>query len=103
MKVKTKFDGLKKQIFLNKYYYQHKLGKKGMIMKYYNQVHGYTYDFDNPVTFTEKVNTRKLDKNPLFTICADKIKVRDYVRKKIGKKYLIPCYFTTKKTYIKIL
>lgn len=102
MKNKTKFNNFKKQIFLNKYYYRFKLGKKKMIMKYYERVHGSIYDFDNPILFTEKINSRKLDKNPLFTLCADKIKVRDYVEKKVGKKYLIPCYFTAKKLTSKL-
>ena len=66
-------------------------------MKYYKEKLGYSYDFNHPITFTEKINSRKLDKNPLFPLCADKIKVRDYVRKKIGEKYLIPCVFTAKK------
>ena len=97
MKTKTFLDYFKKQVFLNKYYYRFTLGKKGLIMKYYEEKQGYTYDFDNPITFTEKINTRKLDNNPLFSLCADKIKVRDYVKDKIGQKYLIPCYFTAKK------
>ena len=65
-------------------------------MKYYKEKQKYTYDFDHPVTFTEKINSRKLDDNPLFSICADKIKVRDYVKEKVGDKYLIPCVFTAK-------
>ena len=93
----NKFNSLKKQIFLNKYFYSKFFGKKKMILKYYEMMHGNTYDFDNPKLFTEKINTRKLDKNPLFPICADKIKVRKYVSKKIGDEYLIPCYFTAKK------
>lgn len=93
----TKFTPLKKQIFLNKYYYQFVLGKKKMVMKYYQMMQGYTYDIDCPVTFTEKINSRKLDQNPLFSLCADKIKVREYVKDKVGEKYLIPCYFTASK------
>ena len=93
----NKFNSLKKQIFKNKYFYRFFLGKKKLTMKYFEIAHGYTYDFDNPVTFSEKLNTRKLDKNPLFTLCADKIKVRDYVKKKVGEKYLTKCYFTSEK------
>lgn len=95
--MENKFEPLKKQIRLNKYIYSKFLGKKKMIMKYYKQMQGYSYDFNNPVLFTEKINSRKLDKNPLFPLCADKIRVRDYVKEKIGSKYLIPCYFTSKK------
>ena len=97
MKVETKFDVFQKQIFLNKYFYRFLLGKKKMVMKYYHEKQGYSYAFNHPITFTEKINSRKLDKNPLFVLCADKIKVRNYVRNKIGEKYLIPCIFTAKK------
>lgn len=97
MKTGTIFDKFKKQIFWNKYFYVFILGKKGLIMKYYKKNHGYTYNFNNPITFTEKINTRKLDKNPMFVKCADKINVRNYVRDKVGDKYLISCIFTAKK------
>ena len=86
----------KKQINHNRLIYYLK-GNKALIMKYYREKQGYEYDFNNPVLFTEKINTRKNQKNKLYTLCADKIKVRDYVAKKIGKKYLIPCYFTANK------
>jgi hypothetical protein len=51
----------------------------------------YFPNFYEPKTFNEKITYRKLnDKNELFVICADKFKVRDYVRDKVGEKYLIP-------------
>ena len=38
-----------------------------------------------PVTYTEKIQWRKLyDGNPLFSECADKVRVRDYIRNKLG-------------------
>ena len=91
----NKFEGLKKQIVFNKIYSIF-LGKKNLTMKYFEKAHGYRYKFDNPVTFSEKLNTRKLEKNKLYTICADKIKVRDYVKRKVGEEYLTKCYFTSK-------
>lgn len=100
--MKTKFSGLKKQIYLNKYFYRFLIGKKGIVMKYYQQMQGYTYDINFPVTFTEKINSRKIDCNHLFSLCADKIKVREYVKKKIGEKYLIPVYFTAPKLTSKL-
>ncbi|WP_100615835.1 ATP-grasp fold amidoligase family protein [Confluentibacter citreus] len=58
---------------------------------------GYSLDLDNPKTLNEKINWLKLyDRNDLHTIIADKFKVRDYVEKKIGKKYLIPLLYHTK-------
>lgn len=64
--------------------------------KYYLQTQfknrtGYNLNLDNPKTFNEKLQWLKLyDHNPLMTICADKYKVRDYVKDKIGEEYLIP-------------
>lgn len=49
------------------------------------------YDLKNPVSFNEKLTVLKL--NPLnksLSVYADKISVRDYVKKKIGDDYLIP-------------
>lgn len=49
-------------------------------------------------TFTEKVQYRKLyPNNSLFTTCADKYLVREYVKEKIGEEYLIPLYLVTEK------
>lgn len=57
---------------------------------------GYIPDLKRPKTFTEKLQWRKLyDNNKLFTVCADKYKVREYVKNKIGEKYLIPVYLVT--------
>ena len=57
---------------------------------------GYSLNLDNPQTLNEKINWLKLyDRKDLHTIVADKYKVRDYVEKKIGKKYLIPLLYHT--------
>ncbi len=48
-------------------------------------------DLDNPQNYNEKLNWMKLyDRNPLYTILADKIAVKDYVAEKIGAEYVIP-------------
>ncbi|PHM58631.1 ATP-grasp fold amidoligase family protein [Xenorhabdus sp. KK7.4] len=56
-------------------------------------------NLDNPQTFNEKINYRILkDKNPLYTKLADKLQVREYVKKTIGEEYLIKllgCYKNT--------
>jgi hypothetical protein len=52
-----------------------------------------TLNLDKPLTFNEKIQWLKLyDSTPYKTLLADKYKVRDYITKKIGKKYLIPLY-----------
>ena len=59
---------------------------------------GYSLDLKNPKTLNEKINWLKLhDRTPLHTICSDKFKVRDYIREKIGDKFLVPLCYETKK------
>lgn len=54
---------------------------------------GQHLNLDNPETFTEKQNWLKLyDHNPLYTILADKYRVKKYVSSKIGEEYIVPCY-----------
>lgn len=54
----------------------------------------YIPDFKNPRTFNEKINLRKNDpRNPLFSVCADKIKAKDYVADKISPDIIIPNYY----------
>lgn len=80
-KTMLKFFGLKKSL---KIYYYLKTGMK--------------LNIDNPTRYSEKIQYRKLNyKNPLYVLCADKYKVRDYVQKKIGEEYLIPQYFAKKR------
>lgn len=57
----------------------------------------YRYFFDkslnlkNPRTFNEKLQWIKLyDRKSTYTVMVDKVKARDFVSRKIGKKYLIP-------------
>jgi len=58
---------------------------------------GFKPNLENPQTFNEKLQWLKLnDRTSLHTICADKYKVRDYVKEKIGEEYLIPLVFETK-------
>lgn len=44
-----------------------------------------------PITFNEKLNWRKLyQRDPRFTVLADKVAVKDEVARIVGKKYVIP-------------
>ena len=53
---------------------------------------GYKMDWKNPQSFNQKLQWMKLyDRNPLYSKCADKIEVRQYVAETIGEQYLIPC------------
>jgi len=54
-------------------------------------------DLQNPKTYNEKMQWLKLnDRTPLHTQCADKYRVRDYVREKVGEEYLVPLIMHTK-------
>lgn len=99
--MKNKFDAYKKQILKNMIICN-LFGKKKLIMKYYEQMTGRTYDFDNPKTFIEKLNTRKASTDKLLTRCCDKVAVREYVKEKIGEEYLIPEYFVADKLTSKL-
>ncbi len=52
---------------------------------------GQTLHLDNPQTFNEKLNWLKLyNRQAWYSDIADKSKVKDYVRRKIGEEHLIP-------------
>lgn len=61
------------------------------LTKLYYYKTGEKLDLKNPKTFNEKIQWLKLyDATPLKRDLTDKVKVRDYVREKIGEKYLKP-------------
>ncbi len=52
---------------------------------------GHRLNLKAPGSFTEKIQWLKLyDRNPLYTVLADKIEARKYIEEKIGAEYLIP-------------
>lgn len=52
---------------------------------------GYRLNLKHPQTYNEKLQWIKLyDRKPEYTLYADKYKVRDFIAKKIGEKYLVP-------------
>lgn len=51
-------------------------------------------NWENPSRYTEILNWEKVNiDDPLKTLLVDKVKVRDWVKEKIGEKYLIKRYF----------
>lgn len=55
--------------------------------------HRRTLDLDNPVLFTEKIQWYKLYyKNPVLNECVDKYQFKEYINKKLGKRYTIPLF-----------
>jgi len=54
---------------------------------------GYRIDIKKPRTFNEKIQWLKLNRrSDLYTRCADKVEVRDFIAQKIGDEYLIPIH-----------
>lgn len=52
---------------------------------------GYKIDWDNPKTFSEKLNWLKIhDHNPLYKVLVDKHDVKTYVEEILGKGFVIP-------------
>lgn len=61
-------------------------------LKIYSKLRtGKNLNFKKPISFNEKINWIKLyERNPNMTICADKLKVRDFIKEKLGEEFLIP-------------
>ena len=74
------------------------ISDKADAKKKFKKTFGYKLNLENPQTFNEKIQWLKLNyRTDLHTLCADKLAVRDYVKEKVGEKYLIPLvYFTDK-------
>lgn len=87
-----------RQLYLKTFYSSTKVKEK-YIKKQFKKYLGYEIDFNKePETFNQKIQFRKLyDDNPLYSTCADKYRVREYVKEKIGEEYLIPLYLVTDK------
>jgi len=81
-----------------KYYLRYLLIPDEKYVKYkFKKYFGYELNLKQPRTFNEKIQWLKLyDRKPLYTICADKFLVREYIKDKIGEKYLIPLVYQTK-------
>lgn len=87
-----------KEIYRKVFLPNNKLKEK-YIQKKFKENLDYEIDFNKePITFNQKIQFRKLyDDNPLYSICADKYRVREYIKNKIGEEYLIPLYLVTDK------
>lgn len=80
--------------FINPFY-----TKKRFVKDLYYKNMNKILNLENPVTFTEKLNKIKCDSKKMkeYSIYAAKDTSRDYVKEKIGKKYLIEQYFSKEK------
>lgn len=59
---------------------------------------GKALNIKQPESFNEKINWIKLyNRDPLMTICADKLKVREFIKNKLGEDKLVPLLWYGKK------
>ena len=79
--------------------------KQRLVTDAYKKRIGKIPNLKDPLLFTEKLNTNKLNSSlqRQYSYLADKHSVRNYVSKKIGNEYLIPEYLYTKKLKLKDL
>ncbi len=72
------------------------LPEKYLVIRRYKKEFGVMPNLRKPSLFTEKIQWLKLyDKNSLKTQCTDKLSVREYIKDKVGEKYLIPLVYHT--------
>lgn len=56
---------------------------------------GEKMDWDNPVTFNQKMQWLKMnDRRNIYTVMVDKIRVKEFISKQIGSKYVVQTYGT---------
>lgn len=82
-------------VYIYKKYYNvlYCLSEKRFLEKKFYSSFGYKIDWENPKTYSEKLQWLKLYwKNPLQIICADKYAVRKYVEQKVGADILNELY-----------
>ena len=61
------------------------------LSKLYELNFGLKPNLEHPTKFSEKIQWLKLhDHNPLYTTMVDKLAVKEFVRERLGKKYVIP-------------
>lgn len=66
--------------------------KRGIEMQYFLRMHKFL-NLKNPKLFTEKIQWLKIyDLTPIKTTLADKLAVRNWIKEKIGEKYLKKIY-----------
>lgn len=67
------------------------ISQKELVKQQFRQIMGYNLNLENPKTISEKLNWLKIyDSTFLKTFCSDKLKVREYVKDKIGKDLFLP-------------
>ena len=66
---------------------------KKVVMHHYKERMGYSFDIENPVTFTEKIQWYKLYyERDDFANIVDKVLFKQYIADKVGAGYTIPMF-----------
>lgn len=74
---------------LKRFYYQYLISDEKIIKKKFKERVGRDVELINPVKFNDKLQWLKLYwRDPIATKCADKYKVREFIKEKIGSQYL---------------
>jgi hypothetical protein len=61
----------------------------------YFRIYGRLPNLADPKDFNEKIQSRKFyERHPLMPVCADKVRVKDYVARLIGREHVIPTLWT---------
>lgn len=86
----------KKFAFWKKYMLKEQIyGQTRLIKKRFKQNFGRNLDLSNPQTLNEKIQWLKIyEKKDFHTLCADKYRVRSYL-KEFGEEHLVPLLFHT--------
>jgi len=66
-------------------------------------LHGKFCNFKEPRCFSEKIFHRMRYPSPIFSVLADKVRVRGYIEKNVGSQYLIPNYLVCERVTAKTL
>jgi len=67
--------------------------KNDLVNWYIRKIKNSNFNIENPKSYNEKIQWMKLyDNSPLKTQLTDKYLVRNWIKEKIGEKYLIPLY-----------
>ena len=81
--------------------FRHSISSYPGLHRLFLKAHGYPLNLKNPKTHNERLNHKKIyDRNPLIPITSDKVRVREFVKEKLGEKeaneILIPVYHISK-------
>lgn len=92
--MKNIFNKIRRVVFdwlIEKLYKSCLLSDKQFLTLTFRNRTGYRMDWNNPKTFAEKMQWLKLyNRNPEYTVMADKVKVKKWVAERIGQEYIIP-------------